>query len=64
MNDPTILVPAEVAKMFGVSPKTVTRWAKAEKIPSFVTPGGHHRFHNVEMIALRDSTRVRWDDAE
>ena len=35
-----LLTPAEVATMFRVDPKTVTRWAKAGKLPSFRTPGG------------------------
>lgn len=36
--------PQEIAKLFSVDPKTVTRWAAAGKIPSFRTPGGHRRF--------------------
>lgn len=42
-ND-TLLKPGEVALVFRVDPKTVTRWAKAGRIPSIRTPGGHHRF--------------------
>ena len=33
--------PAEVAAMFRVDPKTVTRWAKAGKLTSIRTLGGH-----------------------
>lgn len=43
LND-KYLTPTEVAQMFRVDPKTVSRWAKAGKIPSVRTPGGHHRF--------------------
>lgn len=39
-----LLTPSEVASMFRVDPKTVTRWAKTGKIPSITTPGGHRRF--------------------
>lgn len=39
-----LLTPGEVAKLFKVDPKTVTRWAHANKLPSVTTPGGHKRF--------------------
>ena len=36
-----LLTPAEVAALFRVDPKTVTRWAKAGKLTSIRTLGGH-----------------------
>ena len=33
----TLLTPREVADLFGVDPKTVTRWAKAGKLTSIRT---------------------------
>ncbi|MUN40540.1 helix-turn-helix domain-containing protein [Actinomadura sp. NEAU-AAG5] len=39
-----LLTPAEVATMFRVDAKTVTRWAKLEKIPYVWTLGGHRRY--------------------
>lgn len=39
-----LLTPRQVADIFAVDPKTVTRWAKAGKIPSIRTVGGHRRF--------------------
>ena len=36
-----LLTPAEVAALFRVNPKTVTRWAAAGRISSIRTPGGH-----------------------
>jgi len=39
-----LLTPGEVAKLFRVDPKTVTRWAHAGKLPCITTPGGHKRF--------------------
>lgn len=43
----------KVARVFGVDPKTVNRWARQGKIESFRTPGGHLRFpHSVVRQAL------------
>ena len=39
-----LLTPAEVAALFRVNPKTVTRWARAGKITAIRTLGGHRRF--------------------
>ena len=39
-----LLTPGEVALLFRVDPKTVTRWASAGRIGSIRTPGGHRRF--------------------
>src|ERR1700733_13730637 len=47
-----LLTPAEVATMFRVDPKTVTRWAKAGKITSIRTLGGHRRYRESEIRAL------------
>jgi len=47
-----LLTPAEVAVMFRVDPKTVTRWALAGRIGSLRTPGGHRRFRESEVQNL------------
>lgn len=47
-----LLTPAEVAAMFRVDPKTVTRWAKAGKLSAVRTLGGHRRYHETEVRAL------------
>ena len=47
-----LLTPAEVAKLFRVDPKTVTRWAKAGKLTSIRTLGGHRRYKDSEVKAL------------
>jgi len=47
-----LLTPAEVANRFGVSPKTVTRWAQKGKLTSIRTPGGHRRYRETEVRAL------------
>jgi excisionase family DNA binding protein len=47
-----LLTPAEVATMFRVDPKTVTRWAKAGKLTSIRTLGGHRRYKESEVRGL------------
>jgi excisionase family DNA binding protein len=44
-----LLTPGEVASLFRVDPKTVTRWASAGRIGSIRTPGGHRRFRESEV---------------
>ena len=53
-----LLTPAEVATLFRVDPKTVTRWAKSGKISAVRTLGGHRRYHKeeVEDLLRRSST--------
>lgn len=47
-----LLTPAEVAALFRVNPKTVTRWARAGKISAIRTLGGHRRFRRGEIAAV------------
>lgn len=47
-----LLTPSEVAQMFRVDPKTVTRWAKAGKLNSVRTLGGHRRYKEAEVRIL------------
>lgn len=42
---PRLLTPAEVARTFGVHPRTVSRWARTGRLPYVTTPGGRMRFH-------------------
>jgi excisionase family DNA binding protein len=44
-----LLTPSEVAAMFRVNPKTVTRWARAGKLTAIRTLGGHRRFKVSEI---------------
>jgi excisionase family DNA binding protein len=46
-----LLTPGEVASLFRVDPKTVTRWAKSGKISSVRTLGGHRRYSEAEIRA-------------
>jgi len=49
---PNLLSPGEVAELFRVDPKTVTRWAKAGKLSPVKTLGGHRRYHAHEVHEL------------
>lgn len=51
MSD-NLLTPAEVAAMFKVDPKTVTRWAQKGHLTSIRTLGGHRRYKESEVKAL------------
>jgi excisionase family DNA binding protein len=55
INQENLLTPSEVASMFRVDPKTVTRWAKAGKLTSIKTLGGHRRYKESEVKALLKS---------
>lgn len=48
----SLLTPGEVAVLFRVDPKTVSRWAKAGKLSAVRTLGGHRRFRESEIRAL------------
>ena len=50
-----LLTPSEVAALFRVDPKTVSRWAKAGKIGSIRTLGGHRRFRESEVRELLEA---------
>jgi excisionase family DNA binding protein len=52
-----LLTPSEVAAIFRVDPKTVTRWAKVGKLSSIRTLGGHRRFRDAEVKMLLASAR-------
>ena len=61
-EDDALLTPSEVAAMFRVNPKTVTRWARAGKISAIRTLGGHRRFRASEirqfLEQVEDSERL------
>ena len=59
-----LLTPGEVAALFRVDPKTVTRWAAAGRIGSIRTPGGHRRFRESEVRALLEGEGEFGDLAE
>jgi excisionase family DNA binding protein len=50
------LTPAEVAALFGVHPKTVTRWAKSRRLGFIRTLGGHRRYRLSDVRKLLSET--------
>lgn len=46
------LFPAEAARLFHVSPRSLRAWAKAGKISAQRTLGGHRRYPESEIRAL------------
>src|SRR3954454_17875343 len=45
----SLLTPSEVAALFRVNTKTVTRWARAGKLTAIRTLAGHRRFRASEI---------------
>ncbi len=64
INEPPerLLTPGEVAQMFRVDPKTVTRWASSGRIGSIRTPGGHRRFRESEVRGLLEKLTMEATD--
>lgn len=57
-----LMTPGEVAALFRVDPKTVTRWAKAGKLTSIRTLGGHRRYRSSEVRSLLEKNGARIGD--
>jgi len=56
MNMEEYMTPSEVAALFRVDPKTVSRWATSGKLPSYRTLGGHRRYKGDDVRALQAAT--------
>lgn len=52
------LTPSEVARLFAVDPKTVTRWADDGRLATIRTPGKHRRFSRKQVQALLQGEEV------
>lgn len=50
---PALLATSDVSRMLGVSPNTVTRWAREGRLPCRLTLGGHHRFEREVIEQIR-----------
>ena len=46
------MTPAQVAQLFRVDAKTVSRWAKEGKLSHIRTLGGHRRYPRDEIMRL------------
>jgi excisionase family DNA binding protein len=55
----TLMTPAEVAALFRVDPKTVTRWAKSGKLTAIRTLGGHRRYRQSEVQHLLITSEMK-----
>lgn len=53
-----LMTPGEVARLFKVDPKTVTRWAHSGRLASITTPGGHKRFWKSLIYKLLEAGEV------
>jgi excisionase family DNA binding protein len=53
----SLLTPSEVAKLFKVDPKTVTRWSNNGKIACIKTAGGHRRYKLEEVQKLLNGSQ-------
>ena len=56
------MTPREVAVLFRVDPKTVTRWAKGGKLASIRTLGGHRRYRSSDVRSLLEKNGARIGD--
>jgi excisionase family DNA binding protein len=55
-DDPWLALGA-AARLVGVGPDTLRRWADSGKVESFTTPGGHRRFLRSSLEAMVNSPR-------
>ena len=47
------LTPGQAAELLGVCSRTVARWADLGHLPFITTLGGHRRFRESDVLALR-----------
>jgi len=55
IDPPPVLTTSEVSRLLGVSPNTVTRWAREGRLPCRLTLGGHHRFERGLIEEIREN---------
>jgi len=51
--DDELVLRSEAARILGVAPTTVTRWAREGRLACRVTLGGHHRFERSVLEKIR-----------
>ena len=63
MATENLMTPGEVAALFRVDVRSVTRWAQQGRLTSIRTPGGHRRYRESEVRRLlRESMTEREND--
>jgi excisionase family DNA binding protein len=59
-----LLTPGQAARLFGVDPKTVGRWADAGRLAATRTLGGHRRYRRGDLdVLLAEHRSAHADDA-
>jgi len=53
-----LMTSGQVARLFGVKPRAVRRWADARKLTVTRTLGGHRRYDPAEVHALLTGRQV------
>ena len=56
------LGPSEVARVLGVTPKTVSRWAESGWLTGFITLSGHRRFRREYIEELAEQRTRKKDE--
>jgi excisionase family DNA binding protein len=56
-QNPELLTPSEVAELFRVAPRTVTRWAAEGRLTAIRTLGGHRRYRRLDVEELLNGTQ-------
>jgi excisionase family DNA binding protein len=62
IDPPAVMTTSEVSRLLGVSPNTVTRWAREGRLPCRLTLGGHHRFERQVIEGIRESLNRAGND--
>ncbi len=57
MEEQQYLTRSRVAALFGVSPQSVTRWAREGRLPCVLTLGGQRRYPREAVARLLKETR-------
>ena len=52
LDEERLLRPGQVARIFSVTPKTISRWDESSVLPAQRTPGGHRRFRPAVVTEL------------
>lgn len=50
---------AQASRLLGITPATLRRWSDQGEVATFVTPGGHRRFHRTVIEGMVPRVRVR-----
>ncbi len=53
-----LMTTGQIAKVLGVSIRTVTKWMAKGQLQGFVTPGGHRRIERKHVRALMKNLGV------